>query len=85
MIEAGEFGDITQSKCLEMAKSFAKETGDFLEDAAGNFRIKYDPASRRMIIGHAKKREIRTFYIADDRSPDPLEAAKDLARELSGL
>jgi hypothetical protein len=79
-----EFGNITQSQYLNQAKSFASETGQFQEQKVGNFIVKYDPATRRVLVGHARDREIRTFYIADGRDADPFQAAVDYARELGG-
>jgi len=79
-----EFGNITQSQYLKLAKSFASEEGQFQEQKVGNFIVKYDPATRRVFVGHAGDREIRTFYIADGRDADPFQAAVDYARELGG-
>ncbi|OYD06599.1 hypothetical protein [Paludifilum halophilum] len=80
-----EFGDISQSEYLKMAKGFATESGSsFKETKVGNFIIKYDPNTRRTLIGHQKSREIRTFYKADYRDDDPFEEAVRLAKELSG-
>jgi hypothetical protein len=45
--------------------------------------VKFDPATRRTLIGHSRHREIRTFYKADGRQADPFQAAKDLARKLN--
>lgn len=82
-----EFGaNVSQSQYLQMAKDFAADTSaGFKEELVGNFIVKYDPSSRRVLVGHGKGREIRTFYIADDRAADPFKAAVDLAKELSGL
>ncbi|MFD1407095.1 DUF4244 domain-containing protein [Kroppenstedtia eburnea] len=80
-----EFGDISQKEYLEKAKEFALESGSrFKETNVGNFVIKYDPHTRRVLVGHIKSREIRTFYRADNRDEDPFEAAIKLAEELSG-
>ena len=79
-----EFGEISQSQYLRAAKEFAGEFGEFLEEKVGNFYVKYDPATRRTLVGHVKDREIRTYYKADQRSADPFEAAKQHARELGG-
>lgn len=71
---------------MKMAKDFAKESNEaFQETTVGNFFIKYDPASRRTLVGHMKAREIRTFYRADYRDADPFQAAIDLAKKLSGI
>ncbi|MEW9702676.1 polymorphic toxin-type HINT domain-containing protein [Paenibacillus sp. SI8] len=79
-----EFGDISQNDYLSMAKAFgAEESSSFQTDTVGNFLIKYDPGTRRMLVGHAKSREIRTFYRADDRDADPFAAARQLAQDLS--
>lgn len=81
-----EFGDITQNQYLNLAKDFAKESNSaFKETKVGNFIIKYDPETRRVLVGQAKSREIRTFYKADSRDADPFEAAVNLAKELSGI
>ncbi|SDW89990.1 hypothetical protein SAMN05444487_107147 [Marininema mesophilum] len=79
-----EFGNITQGEYFKKAKEFATETGkSFQETNVGNFVIKYDPDTRRTLIGHIKNREIRTFYKADYRDEDPYNAAIELAKELS--
>ncbi len=71
---------------MNMAKEFALEKGNaFKETAVGNFIIKYDPDTRRILVGHGKSREIRTFYKADFRDEDPFKAAIELAKELSGI
>ncbi|WP_315069728.1 RHS repeat-associated core domain-containing protein [uncultured Clostridium sp.] len=81
-----EFGDITQNQYLNLAKDFAKESNSaFKETKVGNFIIKFDPETRRVLVGQAKSREIRTFYKADGRDADPFEAAINLAKELSGI
>lgn len=81
-----EFGDITQNQYLKLAKDFAAESNSaFRETKVGNFIIKYDEATRRVLVGQEKSREIRTFYKADFRDADPFEAAVNLAKELSGI
>jgi hypothetical protein len=84
VLEAGEFGGkMTQNEYLKMAKEFAQEKNKrFLEKVVGNFVVKHDPTTRRTLIGHIKDREIRTFYEADSRAPDPFVAAVELARNL---
>ncbi|MDQ1813289.1 polymorphic toxin-type HINT domain-containing protein [Massilia sp. CCM 9210] len=79
-----EFGRITQNEYFRQAKAFSAETGRFLEEKVGNFIVKYDPATTRTFVGHAGSREIRTFYKADARSPNPFQDAIALARKLSG-
>jgi RHS repeat-associated protein len=81
-----EFGNITQSQYLAQAKAFAVETGEgFSEAQIGNFIVKFDPASRRMLVGHETAREIRTFYKAATDSSDPFKEAVQFARDLTGL
>jgi hypothetical protein len=85
VVKGQEFGDITKSEYLKQAKSFAMETNDaFQVTKVGNFLVKYDPTTRRTLVGHLKDREIRTFYRADNRSDDPFKAAIELAKELGG-
>ncbi|WP_347707602.1 hypothetical protein [Clostridium sporogenes] len=85
VVEMGEFGKITQSQYMKMAKEYAAETSSaFKEGKVGNFIIKYDPNTRRVLVGHGKSREIRTFYKADFRDHDPFQAAIELAKKLSG-
>ena len=79
-----EFGEITQAQYKGLAKGFASEAGEFQEQAVGNFIVKFDPTTRRTLVGHVKDREIRTFYRADARDKDPFTAAIELARKLGG-
>jgi len=79
-----EFGDITQAQYKKLAKEFAGEAGEFREQVVGNFVVKFDSSTRRMLVGHAKNREIRTFYKADGRDADPFAVAVELARQLGG-
>lgn len=80
-----EFGEnVTQNQYLKMAKDFAKETKDtFIEVVEGNFLIKYDSESGRVLVAHIKDRQIRTFYKDDGRSADALGDAVELAKNLS--
>lgn len=82
-----EFGSkISQSEYLKQAKNFALDTSSgFKEEMVGNFIVKYDPSSRRVLIGHGKAKEIRTFYRANDSVTDPFQAAIDLAKQKSGI
>jgi len=80
-----EFGNLSQSEYLKQAKDFAAEEGDFQERKVGNFLVKYDPVSRRVLIGHIPSRKIRTFYKADEHRADPFKEAIELARQKSGL
>jgi RHS repeat-associated protein len=80
-----EFGKISQNEYLKLAKGFAAETNSsFKEQVVGNFIVKYDPATGRVLVGHIKDRQIRTFYKDDGRSNDPFQAAIDLAKSLGG-
>ena len=80
-----EFGEITQTEYLNKAKAFAKESGETIkEEVVGNFYVKYDQATRRTLITHLKDREIRTFYIADNRSEEPFLDAIKTALKYSG-
>ncbi|WP_322908152.1 polymorphic toxin-type HINT domain-containing protein, partial [Paenibacillus sp. SGZ-1009] len=80
-----EFGDISQNEYLKLAKGFAAETdSSFKEQVVGNFLVKYDPSTGRVLVGHIKDRQIRTFYKDDGRSADPFQAAIDLAKSLGG-
>ena len=78
-----EFGNITQAEYKKRAKAFAADAGNYQEQVVGNFVVKYDPSTRRTLVGHAKSREIRTFYKADNRDADPFAAAVQLAENLS--
>ena len=84
VIEQGEFGDITQSEYLRRAKEFGSNTDStgIIDVTEGNFLIRYDPNTRETFVGHIKDREIRTYYIADNRSIDPLADAIQFARDL---
>lgn len=79
-----EFKGFTQAQYLKAAKEFAAEAGSFQVERVKNFLIKYDPATRRTLVGHIADREIRTFYIADSRDANPFLAAVTLAKQLSG-
>jgi hypothetical protein len=86
VVDGEEFGNITQNEYLRRAKAFAAETSTgFQEEQVGPFVVKYDPSTRRVLIGNTTSRELRTFYIADDRDLDPFEAAKQTARDKAGL
>ena len=78
-----EFGNITQSSYLKMAKGFAAEAGEFQVGTEGSFLVKFDPATRRTLVGHMKHREIRTFYIASEDTLDPFAEAIAFAKGLS--
>jgi hypothetical protein len=79
-----EFGNITQSQYLKLAKQFATKVGpEIRESKIGNIVVKYDESTKQVIISNIKDREIRTFYIADTRSADPFQAAIDLAGTLT--
>ncbi|MDQ6423594.1 polymorphic toxin-type HINT domain-containing protein, partial [Paenibacillus sp. LHD-117] len=85
VIKQNEFGNITQNEYLKLAKGFAAETNStFKEQVVGNFLVKYDPSTGRVLVGHIKDRQIRTFYKDDGRDDDPFQAAIDLAKSLGG-
>ncbi len=84
IVKGQEFGGkMTQNAYDRAARGFASEQGAFREAMEGNFLVRYDPATRRVLIGHVKKRKIRTFYQADFRDADPFQAAIDLAKKKS--
>ena len=59
VIRGQEFGDISQTDYLKMAKAFAKESDpNFMQAKVGNIVIKYDPGTRRLFIGNIKSRQI---------------------------
>jgi len=68
-----------------MAKEFAGESGDnILEQVVGNIYVKYDQATRRVLVTNTGSRELRTFYIADARDANPFQAAVEHTRTLTG-
>ena len=76
-----EFGDITQREYLRLAMDFAAETGaGFRETRVGNIIVKYDPATRRVLIANANTRELRSFY----KASDPFQEAIDTATKKTG-
>jgi len=64
VIKQKEFGNVTQNEYHELMKDFLGETGDFTQARLGNQLLKYDPITKRVIIGHAKNKEILSFYKA---------------------
>ena len=80
-----EFGNITQNEYLKLAKKFAGSSGDeIMEEVVGNVYVKYNRSTRETLIANISDREIRTFYRADTRDPDPFTAALNLAQKLTG-
>lgn len=79
-----EFGDITQVQYLNKAKDFSKQplTASMQEGKVGNFVIRHDKSTGEVFIGHAGKREMRTYYKDDGRDVDAFRAAMDRAGEL---
>lgn len=71
----------------EMEKFLKESASDIKEVKIGNQMIKYDPMSKRMLIGHAKDREVLSFYIAqmEYTQIDPLTDAIDEALRKTGL
>jgi len=77
VIEQKEFGDITQTQYLKIAKQFANEKNEHIQDKVmQNIFVRFDPKTGRVFAGHTKTREIRTFYIDDGRGGDPFETAR---------
>ena len=80
-----EFGDITQNEYLQKSKAFGREMGDHLQEAReGNFIIKHNPETGEVFVGHAKAREIRSYYKDNGISGDAFEEAKKTAQMKSG-
>lgn len=79
-----EFGDITQVQYLNKAKEFAKKslTDSMQEEKVGNIIIRHDKSTGEIFVGHAGKREMRTYYIDDGRDSDAFAAAVNMAKEL---
>nr|WP_239060576.1 RHS repeat-associated core domain-containing protein [Proteus mirabilis] len=79
-----EFGDITQIQYLNKAKEFAKKpiTDTMQEAHINNIVIRYDKSTGEVFVGHAKKREMRTYYKDDGRDNDAFLAAIELAKTL---
>jgi hypothetical protein len=78
-----EFGNITQSQYLNLAKEFYKAESATIEVAkVGNTLIKYNSANRWVLIVHEGDREIRTFYVAKQDVADPLLEAIKYTMEL---
>jgi RHS repeat-associated protein len=84
VIDQREFGNITQNQYNKLAREFASETGDFLEQKVGNFWVKYDPATNRAFIGYLKTREIRSFYKPDGRTGNAFQELIDNAIKIGG-
>jgi RHS repeat-associated protein len=83
VVEQGEFGKISQTEYLKLAKNFASETSENIQETlVGNMIVKYDSNTKRVLIGNQKDREIRTFYKDDGRSKQPFEEAIKLAKSL---
>ncbi|WP_262127235.1 RHS repeat domain-containing protein, partial [Serratia entomophila] len=76
-----EFGDITQNQYLSKAKDFAtKELTPSMQEAkVGSFVVRHDKSTGEIFVGHMGKREMRTYYKDDGRSPDAFKDAVDLA------
>ncbi|EMH5494011.1 hypothetical protein RGH04_003771, partial [Providencia stuartii] len=79
-----EFGDITQPQYLNKAKEFSKKplTETMQEAKVNNIIIKHDKSTGEIFVGHAGKREIRTYYIDDGRDSDAFQTAIELAKSL---
>ncbi|GEN74245.1 hypothetical protein CLA01_43170 [Chryseobacterium lathyri] len=81
-----EFGEITQSQYLKLAKGFASETGEHIEQqTVGKFLIKYNKNTQDILVGRMDLREIRTFYMANPvmTKINPFQDALDFAATLT--
>ncbi|MEN7547387.1 hypothetical protein AAG747_05690 [Rapidithrix thailandica] len=66
VIKQQEFGDISQNEYLKKAKAFGKETGGIIGEVdEGNFKIKHNPETGEVFIGHTKnvKLELTTLMM----------------------
>ena len=79
-----EFGDIIQAQYMKKAKEFASKpvTKSMQEIQVGNIVIRHDNSTGEIFIEHAKKREMRTYYIDDGRDKNAFTAAVELAKRL---
>ncbi|WP_185146808.1 hypothetical protein [Chryseobacterium sp. CH21] len=80
-----EFGGITQNQYLQLAKTFAAETGSHIqEQTVNNFLIRYNTKTQDIFVGRMDVREIRTFYRANPQmvKKNPLQDALDYAATL---
>lgn len=88
VLTRNEFGNITMDDYHNQMENFLKESStQFKEVKIGNQIIKYDPDTNRMLIGHAKDREVQSFYRAlpEYTTVDPLTDAIDEALRKTGL
>ncbi|MCY0976647.1 hypothetical protein PGH12_05720 [Chryseobacterium wangxinyae] len=88
VIDRKEFGDITMDEYHTQMENFLKESSSqFKEVRIGNQVIKYDPNTSRMLVGHAKDKEVKSFYKAlpEYTTKDPLTDAIDVALKETGL
>lgn len=88
VIERKEFGNISMDDYHnEMVNFLNESSSNFKEVRIGNQLIKYDPNSKRILIGHAKDREVKSFYKAlpEYTTIDPLTDAIDVALKETGL
>ncbi|KMQ61886.1 hypothetical protein ACM40_06065 [Chryseobacterium sp. BLS98] len=85
MKHGAEFGEIIQSQYLKLAKSFAGETGEHIqEQVVGKFLVKFNSNTQEILVGRMDLREIRTFYRANPNiSTTPFQDALDLAASLT--
>ncbi|MCT2407693.1 hypothetical protein NZD88_09105 [Chryseobacterium antibioticum] len=80
-----EFGEITQGQYLKLAKNFAAETGEHIqEQTVKNFLIKFNSNTQEIFVGRMDVREIRTFYKANPAMTvkTPFQDALDYAATL---
>ncbi|WP_370577826.1 RHS repeat domain-containing protein [Snodgrassella alvi] len=65
VVKQSEFGNISMKQYHEQMEKFLIESShNFKEAKIGNQLIKFDPNTNRVLIGHAKDREILSFYKA---------------------
>lgn len=70
-----------------MEKFLIESSHNFKETKIGNQLIKFDPNTNRVLIGHAKDREILSFYKAQSSlvKNDPFTDAINEALRKTGL
>ncbi|MFJ7888352.1 DUF6531 domain-containing protein [Lysinibacillus xylanilyticus] len=88
VVKQGEFGDISQNEYHDLMEQFlADESPGIKQAKVGNQLIKVDPATNRVLAGHAKDGKILSFYIAlpEFVVEDPFTDAVNFALEKTKL
>ena len=88
VVKQGEFGDISQNEYHDLMEQFlADESPGMKQAKVGNQLIKVDPATNRVLAGHAKDGKILSFYIAlpEFVVEDPFTDAVNYALEKTKL